>query len=266
MKIAVWALLTLYFLKTIFTLQIPSHMNKLIIAFGACLIMAAPLSAQIFKDLKKQVEQNVPGLSGGKLSEEEVVRGLKEALDRGIRKTVEQVSKEDGYYLDELIHIPIPPEAEAVDKKLRQLGQAHLLDEAVQSMNRAAEDAANGALDIFLDAIRGMTITDAMGLLNGADDAATRFLEGATRTQLEEKFRPVIATSLEKVDATRHWNAVFSTYNKIPLVKKVNPNLDEYVTEMALYGLFVKLAAEELKIRQDPAARVSDLLKRVFGS
>jgi hypothetical protein len=244
--------------------KVPS-MNKIAIAFGIFLFFSPAINAQIFKDLKKQVEKNVPGLSSNSLTEDEVVRGLKEALDRGIKETVEVVSRPDGYYLDEMIHIPIPKEANEVERRMRQLGQGHLVDEAVRSMNRAAEDAANGALDIFLDAIRTMSVTDAMGLLRGEDDAATRFLETRTRDTLTQKFEPVIAASLEKVGATKHWEAVFNTYNKIPLVKKVNPDLDAYVTEVALNGLFFKLAQEELNIRENPSARVTDLLKKVFG-
>src|SRR5690606_31030146 len=127
-------------------------------------------------------------------------------------------------------------------------------------------DAAMGAKDIFIDAIKGMSVTDAMGLLKGNDDAATRFLESSTRAALVEKFRPIIKVSLEKVGATKHWNSVFTTYNKIPLVKKVNPDLEEYATNKAIDGLFVQIAKEELEIRKNPGARVTDLLKKVFGN
>lgn len=241
-------------------------MKKILFLLPALILFSGTLSAQFFKDLKKEVEKNVPGLKSGKLTEDEVGRGLKEALSQGVEKGVMQLSQVDGYLKDELIKIAMPEEAQAVEQKLRQLGQDRLVDEAIESMNRAAEDAADGAKDIFLDAIRAMTIQDAMNILKGEDDAATQYLSRTTRMQLTERFRPVIKTSLDKVDATKHWNTVFGTYNKIPLVKKVNPDLEEYVTEKALDGLFVKIAAEELKIRQDPAARATDLLKKVFGS
>jgi hypothetical protein len=153
-----------------------------------------------------------------------------------------------------------------VEEKLRALGQGEKVDEAIESMNRAAEDAAEGAKDIFVAAIKGMTLTDAMSILKGEDDAATKYLNKATNTELTQKFEPVIKTSLDKVGATKHWQTVFGTYNKIPFVSKVNPDLEKYVTEKALMGLFIQVAKEELKIRQDPSARATDLLKKVFGN
>ncbi len=160
----------------------------------------------------------------------------------------------------------MPKEAKSVEDKLRGLGQGKKVDEAIESMNRAAEDAAEGAKDIFVKAIKAMTIQDAMNILKGEDDAATKYLSKSTRTELTNKFKPVIKVSLDKVGATKHWNTVFSTYNKIPMVTKVNPNLEEYVTNKALDGLFIQIAKEELNIRKDPAARVTDLLKKVFGN
>jgi len=124
---------------------------------------------------------------------------------------------------------------------------------------------ASSAKDLFVSAIKNMTVTDAMGLLKGNDDAATRFLEKSTRDALVEKFRPIIKVSLEKVGATKHWNTIFTTYNKIPLVQKVNPDLEEFATNKAIDGLFIQVAKQELEIRKNPGARVTDLLKKVFG-
>lgn len=237
--------------------------NILIITLG--LFIANFSNAQTFGKLKDKVNDAVGTGSSSPLSESEITAGLKEALNKGIEKGVTQLSKPDGYFKDPQIKIPLPQEAQNVEAKLRQMGQGQKVDDAIESINRAAEDAAIAAKDIFVDAIKGMDVKDAMSLLKGNDDAATRFLESSTRAQLVEKFKPIIHASLEKVGATKHWNTVFTTYNKIPLVTKVNPDLDEYATNKAIDGLFIQVAKEELEIRKNPGARVSDLLKKVFG-
>ncbi len=234
-------------------------------------LLSVDASAQGWKSWKKKAEDKTKeikasGLPSTGLSEEEVGAGLKEALNQGVSKGVSQLNKKDGYFKDLEIKIPMPKEAKSVEDKLRGLGQGKKVDEAIESMNRAAEDAAEGAKDIFVKAIKAMTIQDAMNILKGEDDAATKYLSKSTRTELTNKFKPVIKVSLDKVGATKHWNTVFSTYNKIPMVTKVNPNLEEYVTNKALDGLFIQIAKEELNIRKDPAARVTDLLKKVFGN
>lgn len=235
---------------------------------GLIFIIATTIvSAQGWKSITKKAEE----LKGGNnlttgLSEEEIGSGLKEALTQGVNKGVAQLSKTDGYFKDPEIKIPMPNEAKKVEDKLRKIGQGEKVDEAILSMNRAAEDASSGAKDLFVEAIKAMTITDATNILKGNDDAATQYLKKSTNNQLTEKFKPIIKTSLDKVGATKHWEKVFSTYNKIPFVDKVNPNLEEYVTEKAITGLFIQVAKEELQIRQDPLARTSDLLKKVFGN
>jgi hypothetical protein len=133
-------------------------------------------------------------------------------------------------------------------------------------MNRAAEKAATEAKPIFIAAIKGMTVRDAINIVRGADNAATMYLKNTTSQELIAKFQPPIKTSLDNVNATRYWSDLVSIYNKIPLVKKMNPNLTEYVTQKAIDGLFIMIAKEELKIRKDPVARTSELLKKVFGS
>ena len=243
------------------------------IVAGIMLFSVTDVSAQFWKKLKKDVEKEIENIdiptdlpSSDALSEEEVGRGLKEALSSGVKKGVSQLNKADGYFNDPQIKIPMPEEAKKVESKLRDLGQGKKVDEAIESMNRAAEDAAEGAKDIFVAAIQGMTLTDAMSILKGEDDAATKYLDKATRVELTNKFQPVIKKSLDKVGATKHWKTVFGTYNKLPFVDKINPNLEEYVTNKALNGLFIQVAKEELLIRKDPLARVTDLLKKVFGS
>lgn len=234
---------------------------------GIFVLCANSSFAQIDK-LKKTVGNKIESSkltpSEG-LTEKEISSGLKEALTKGIEKGVNQLSKPDGYFRDLEIKIPLPKEAANVETKLRSIGQGQKVDEAIESINRAAEDAANGAKDIFVEAIKNMTVTDAMGILRGEDNAATKYLENSTRAALFEKFKPVVKVSLDKVGATKNWNAIFTAYNKIPMVEKVNPNLEEYATNKAIDGLFIQIAKEELSIRKNPAARVTDLLKKVFG-
>lgn len=241
-------------------------MKNLLYITSSILFISTSVFGQDFGKLKQKVTETVKTEStSSSLTEGEVANGLKEALNKGIEKGVTQLSKPDGYFKDLQIKIPLPEEAQVVENKLRQLGQGDQVDQAIESINRAAEDAAVGAKDIFVDAIKNMTVTDAMGLLKGNDDAATRFLEKSTREALVAKFRPIVKVSLDKVGATKHWNTIFTTYNKIPLVKKINPDLEEYATNKAIDGLFIQVAKEELEIRKNPGARVTDLLKKVFG-
>ena len=233
-------------------------------------IASMDVSAQNWQDVRKKAKEKANKASSvglpstGGFSQEEVGKGLKEALSKGVDKGVTQLHKKDGYLKDPQIKIPMPAEARKVEDKLRSLGQGKKVDAAIESMNRAAEDAAEGAKDIFVAAIKGMTITDAMSILKGDNSAATKYLNKATRAELTQKFEPVIKVSLDKVGATKHWKKVFGTYNKLPFVSKINPNLEQYVTEKALNGLFVQVAKEELQIRKNPLARTSDLLKKIF--
>lgn len=239
-------------------------MNKKIILISILTCSFTITNAQFLNKIKKNIPTNLTPASTG-LTEEEVGKGLKEALNKGVEKGVAQLSKPDGYFKDVEIKIPMPEKAKNVEEKLRKMGQGKKVDEAILSMNRAAEDAANAAKPLFVAAIKEMTITDAMNILKGEKNAATQYLKKSTSNALTEKFKPIIKVSLDKVGATKHWETVFSTYNKIPLVEKVNPNLEEYVTEKAIQGLFIQVAKEELQIRENPAARVTDLLKKVFG-
>lgn len=248
-------------------------MNKIIfIITTLILITTTTVSAQSWNSFKKKAKEEAEKISiptelpsSEALSQDEVGRGLKEALNQGVKKGVEQLNKKGGYLKDPQIKIPMPDQAKTVEEKLRALGQGAKVDEAIESMNRAAEDAAEGAKDIFVAAIKGMTLTDAMSILKGEDDAATNYLNKATNIELTNRFKPVIKASLDKVGATKHWKTVFGSYNKLPFVTKINPDLEEYVTKKALVGLFVQVAKEELKIREDPSARATELLKKVFG-
>ena len=244
-----------------------NYMKKAIYITCSIILFSVSTTTAQFDKLKKTVDKKIEAVkpSSPGLSEEEVGAGLKEALNRGIEKGVDQLSKPDGFFKDLSIKIPLPEEANKVETKLRSIGQGKKVDETIESINRAAEDATAASKDIFVEAIKGMSINDAMSILNGKDNAATKFLDKSTRADLTRKFEPIVKVSLDKVGATKNWNAIFSTYNKLPFVEKVNPDLVEYATAKAIDGLFVQIAKEELKIRQDPAARVTDLLKKVFG-
>jgi hypothetical protein len=200
------------------------------------------------------------GIGGvfNKLSTDDIGAGLKEALNVGVQKGTAQLSAVNGFFSNAAVKILMPPEAQKAEKTLRGMGLGKQVDDAILSMNRAAEDAAKSAAPIFLNAIKQMTITDAVGILKGGDDAATKYL-------LTAAFNPVIKQSLEKVDATKYWNSVFSTYNKIPFVKKVNTDLVAYVTDKALSAIFYQVALEEVNIRKNPLAQTTSLLKSVFG-
>ncbi|WP_288072319.1 DUF4197 domain-containing protein [Hydrotalea sp.] len=203
--------------------------------------------------------------SGTGLSKDDIIDGLKQALEVGANKSVTQLSSLDGYFKNNAIKILMPPEAQKVENTLRNMGLGNEVDNAILTMNRAAEDAAKSAAPIFVNAIKGMTIQDGMQLLKGGDSAATHYLREKTTASLTTSFKPIVEQSLVKVDATKYWNSVFSTYNKVPFVKKINPDLTGYVTEKALDGLFYQVAQEEQKIRKDPVARTTDLLKKVFA-
>jgi len=200
------------------------------------------------------------------LTTTEVANGLKEALIKGISNGSDIVSQLDGYFKNPEIKIPFPPDVKKVETRLRQIGLGDEVDKFIVTLNRGAEDAAKEAKSIFISAIKSMTIQDAWGILNGEQDAATQYLKRTTSSQLKEKFKPVIQNSLNKVNATKYYGDIVTTYNKIPLVEKVNPELDDYATDKAIEGLFVMIAKEEKNIRQDPMARTTDLLKKVFGA
>ncbi len=200
------------------------------------------------------------------LTSGEVGSGLKEALINGISKGADITSQLDGYFKNPEIKIPFPPDVKKVEDRLRQIGLGGEVDKFVMTLNRGAEDAAKEAKPIFIAAIKQMTIEDAFALLKGQPDAATQFLKRTTTAQLKEKFRPVVQTSLDKVSATKYYGDIVNNYNKIPFIDKVNPDLNDYATDMAIQGLFTMIAKEEKNIRQDPLARTTELLKRVFGA
>lgn len=217
---------------------------------------------------------------GTGLSNETIIKGLKEALSVSATNSVGITSKLDGFYKNPEIMVPFPKEAQTVKTLADKYGLKSQTDNFVKQLNRAAETAAKEATPIFIDAITSITINDGLQLLQGGDNAATTFLENKTRQPLYNKFAPVVQKALDKVQITKYWNPLWTNYNKYApaatavgsifgqgnaLPKAVNPDLKDYVTNKALDGLFKIMAKEETKIRKDPAARVNDILKTVFG-
>ncbi len=205
---------------------------------------------------------------GGKeaLSNDEIIQGLKEALQVGTENAVKLVSRPDGYYKDPEIRIPLPESVQKVEKLLRVAGYGEKVDNFELSMNRAAERAASEAKSIFWDAITQMSFDDAGKILNGRDNEATLYFEDKTSDRLQEVFKPIVKDAMGEVGVTRSYQNLNAKVESMPLGKSVSFDLDQYVTDGALKGLFKMLAEEEKQIRTQPAARVTDLLKKVFAS
>jgi len=200
------------------------------------------------------------------LDEATVTAGLKEALKTGTERTVRSVGVLDGYLANELIRIATPEDLRGVTAKLRQVGMGSTVDDLETGMNRAAEAAAGEAVAVFRDAITSMTIADAFGILRGGPRAATDYFSGRTRQTLEARYRPIVSREMQEVGVARLYGSMLDVYDAIPLTTKpALVELDAYVTDKALDGLFTVLAAEEARIRRDPAARTTELLRRVFG-
>jgi hypothetical protein len=195
----------------------------------------------------------------------EINNGLKEALQIGTGKSSDQLSTVDGFFGNAAVKILFPPEAQKVESTLRSIGLGKLADNVILSLNRAAEDAAGKAKPIFVSAIKQMTLTDVTNILLGSQDAATQYFKKTTTMKLSASFKPVIQTSLNKVNATKYYSDAAAAYNKLPLVTKVNTDISDYVTQKAINGLFVEIAKEELNIRQNLSARTSPLLQKVFS-
>ncbi len=199
------------------------------------------------------------------IGNEEIASGLKAALDKGITKQVSKLTQTDGFYKNELVKILLPEELQKVDRTLRDIGLSNLADEGLKALNRAAEDAVAEATPIFVNAIKDMTFNDARTILLGNEKAATSYLIDKTSTELYLKFNPVIKSSFQKVGADQVWNSLINRYNTIPLTKKVNPDLTDYVTTEALDGVYTMIALEEKEIRTKVSSRTTELLRKVFA-
>jgi hypothetical protein len=238
-------------------------MKKICFLLVSILISSYSYGQFSLKNLKKTV---TTATSSATLSESDIARGLKEALTVGAKNASSQLNAVDGFNKNMNVRIPFPEDAQRVATKLREMGFGKKVDEFELTLNRAAEQAAKEAAPIFVNAITSMTITDAKNILMGADTSATSYLRTRTSDPLANAFSPHIKKALDATTATKKWTELATLYNKIPLVKKVETDLVKYTTGKALKGLFTVVAEEEIKIRKDPAARVTDLLKKVFGS
>ncbi len=247
-------------------------MKKLVLLIGAIAIFSA------CDVLMQAADQAMAQTQSGKLTEQEVVNGLKEALNVGTDKAVSLLSKTNGYYGDAAVKILLPPDAREILKHkdhplLKAAGVSKMIDDVILRMNRAAEDAAKSAAPIFKNAVKSMTISDAWNILKGNDTAATHYFRQKTYGSLVNLYKPVMQKSLNKpivagVSANSAWRTLTTAYNKVAKTmgwRKVNTDLTDYATRKGVNGLFVKIADQEKQIRKDPAARINDILQRVFN-
>ena len=219
-------------------------------------------------DTARQVLEGVNstyGTGAAGLSTTEIISGLKQALTIGTQNSTSQLSALDGFFKNAAIKILLPEDAKKVESTLRSLGMGSMVDKAILSMNRAAEEAAKGAGTIFINSVKQMTITDAVNILKGGDFAATNYFKEKTTAELTQKFKPVIDKALSNVNATKYWSDVTTVYNNFSR-NKVSTDLNAYVTQKAMDGIFLQVGLEEQKIRKNPVARTTELLKKVFGS
>jgi hypothetical protein len=224
----------------------------LLIGFSLCSFEYKPVN--VINDYPQLIPSNL-----------EIGNALKQALEQGTGKSSDQLSAVNGFFGNAAVKILFPPEAKKVEKTLRGMGMNKLCDNVILSLNRAAEDAAKEAKPIFIDAIKQMTLKDVTNILMGQQDAATQYFKRTTTIALAAKFKPVIKVSLDKVGATKYYGTAAGEYNKLPFVKHMNPDISDYAAQKTIDGLFLEIAQEELKIRQNlPSARSTPLLQKVF--
>jgi hypothetical protein len=229
--------------------------------------------AQLLNKLKKLGKTNsttttTPASNtGGSFTESEAGSAIKEALAKGVANGIANLNKTDGFFGNELYKMLLPPDAVKIGNTLRAIGLGPQVDQAILQINRSAEKAVGYAAPIFVNAIKQMTLTDALNLVKGGNNSATEFFKSKTTDQLKAAFNPVVKKSLDSTSATRYYTDIVNTYNKLPTTfNKANPNLQDYVTTMAVNALFDQIGKEEAAIRANPAARTTDLLKKVFGN
>lgn len=228
------------------------------------LLLLAPMisNAQI-NDIFNKAKEKLATVSPA--GNTDIASGLKEALNNGVAKQVSKLTAQDGFYKNEAVKILMPAELQKVDRTLRKMGMANLADEGIKSLNRAAEDAVKEATPVFVNAITSMNFSDARNILMGSENAATAYLQRTTTAALYAKFNPIVKQSIGRVGADKIWGTIITKYNSLPLVSKVNPDINDYVTNEALKGVFTMIAVEEKEIRTDLDSRTSDLLKKVFA-
>lgn len=236
-------------------------MKRKIAIFAIFLLCATTVYAGLLDDVMKTLGSS----SRGGLDDSTIISGLKEALSIGTDNAVKNVSQFDGYFGNQAIKILMPEKIQKVADILRKIGYEKQVDDFVLSMNRAAEKAAPQAASIFVGAIKEMTFEDARKILNGGDTAATEFFKSKTHDKIYNTFKPIVSSSIDEVGVTRSYKEMMGKYESLPFMSEESVDIDHYVTNKAMDGLFYVVGQEEKKIRKDPAARVTDLLKTVFG-
>ena len=233
---------------------------------AALIIALALLAATSFSQLGK-LKNLVSKASGSGVTENEAGQGIKEALAKGVTTAVLNLNKTDGFFGSNIYKMLLPPDAQKIETTLRKAGMGAQVDKAILAINRGAEDAVGFAKDIFISAIKEMTLTDALNILKGNKDAATQYFKQKTSEKLIAAFTPSVKSSLDKVEATKYYGDIVTKYNSFPTTfKKVNPDLPSYVVGKSVDALFDQVAKEEANIRDNPMARTSEILKKVFGS
>ena len=231
------------------------------------LLLSVLLTLSAHSQIKLKLPKIFSKDTTSKVTESEAGQGIKEALTQGVTNAVLNLNKTDGFFGSEAYKLFLPPDAKKIETTLRNLGMGAQVDKAILSINRGAEDAVGYAKPIFVDAIKQMTITDALNIIKGPKNAATQYFKQKTTQKLIEAFTPSVKSSLEKVDATKYYGDIVNTYNKLPTTfKKVNPDLTSFVVGKAVDALFDQVAKDEANIRTNPVARTTDILKKVFGS
>lgn len=239
-------------------------MKRMLSATLALAFTTVAISASAQITLPKILSGNK---SVGNITQAEAGAGIKEALAQGVTNAVLNLNKTDGFFGSQLYKVLLPPDAVKIENTLRKIGMGAEVDKAILAINRGAEDAVGYAKPIFLDAIKGMTLTDALNILKGGNNAATNYFKEKTSAKLVEAFTPSVKTSLEKTSATKYYGDIVTTYNKLPTTfKKINPDLTSFVVGKTVDALFDQVGKEEANIRANPVARTTDLLKKVFGA
>jgi uncharacterized protein DUF4197 len=248
----------------------PVHSRPAAGPITACRLVALLCALLVATDARSQIrlgdwfKKLAPA---GGLSEVDAGKGIKEALAQGVTKAVLNLHRTDGFFGSELYKVLLPPDARKAESALRAIGLGGQVDQAILTINRGAEDAVGAAGPIFTGAIKEMTVTDALGIIKGNDDAATQYFKRKTSSDLTMAFAPPVKSSLDRTQATKYYADIANGYNRLPLsFEKVDPDLTAYVVGKAVDALFDQIAREEANIRANPVARTTDILRKVFGS